>query len=185
MLDKKTTLFNVGRELFLDKGFKAVNVSDITKKANLSVGTFYNYYSSKQELFSEIYYEENKKSKKEILDNININDNPTKVMLSFLNEIANKSNLILDEWYKGEVIGDLEKGYLIKNDDSNNYVHSFLKELLIKWRKDGKLKDEIDNVQIMELYKAIIYLDTHKEETKIDSNTLLLLSKFIIIGITK
>ena len=54
------------------------------------------------------------KIKKEILDNININDNPTKVMLSFLNEIANKSNLILDEWYKGEVIGDLEKGYLIK-----------------------------------------------------------------------
>ena len=66
MLDKKTTLFNVGRELFLDKGFKAVNVSDITKKANLSVGTFYNYYSSKQELFSEIYYEENKNQKRDI-----------------------------------------------------------------------------------------------------------------------
>ena len=185
MLDKKTALFNAGRELFLDKGFKAVNVSDITKRSNLSVGTFYNYYSSKQELFSEIYYEENERSKKEILDNIDINDDPTKVMIKFLNEIKNKSNLILDEWYKGEVVGDLEKNYLIKKDDSNNYVYSFLKELLKNWRKDGKLKDEIDDVQIMKLYKMIIYLDTHKEDSEVDTETLFLLSKLIINGVTR
>lgn len=185
MLDKKKAIFDAARQLFLDHGFKAVNVSDITGKAQLSVGTFYNYYTSKQELFSEIYYQENQRSKKEILDCIDMKDDPNKVMIKFLNEIKARSNLILDEWYKGEVVGDLEKNYLTKKETSNNYVESFLKELLENWRKDGKLTPEIDDAQIMKLYQMIIYLDTHKEESNIDTETLFLLSKFIIDGVTK
>ncbi|WP_242832622.1 TetR/AcrR family transcriptional regulator [Clostridium saccharoperbutylacetonicum] len=39
-------------------------MSDITKKAGIGVGTFYNYYSSKEKLFMEIFLEENVKLKK-------------------------------------------------------------------------------------------------------------------------
>lgn len=46
MPDKKEELFRADRELFYSKGFKDVNVSEITKIAGVAVGTFYNYYSS-------------------------------------------------------------------------------------------------------------------------------------------
>ena len=56
MKDKKTDIFNCGKELFSSKGFKDTNVSDITKVAGMGVGTFYNYYDSKEKLFSHFVY---------------------------------------------------------------------------------------------------------------------------------
>lgn len=53
-------IFHCGKEIFKEKGFKETNISDITKKAGIGVGTFYNYYSSKEELFLDIYINENK-----------------------------------------------------------------------------------------------------------------------------
>jgi AcrR family transcriptional regulator len=53
--DKRSDIFNSGRELFYSKGFKDTNVSEIAKMAGIGVGTFYNYYSSKEKLFMEIF----------------------------------------------------------------------------------------------------------------------------------
>ena len=64
MEDKKEDILNCGRKIFSSKGFKNTNVSDITKMAELGTGTFYNYYSSKEQLFIEIFLEENLKLKK-------------------------------------------------------------------------------------------------------------------------
>lgn len=68
--DKKLDIFNVGKELFSSKGFKDTNVSDITKKAGIAVGTFYNYYPSKEKLFIDIYMKENEKLKNSIMKSI-------------------------------------------------------------------------------------------------------------------
>ena len=59
LTDKKADIFNAGRELFCSKGFKDTNVSEIAKLAGIGVGTFYNYYSSKEELFLEVFLKEN------------------------------------------------------------------------------------------------------------------------------
>ena len=67
MEDKKIEIFNIGRELFCSKGFKDTNISDITKKAGIAVGTFYSYYPSKEKLFIEIYLKENEKLKNSIM----------------------------------------------------------------------------------------------------------------------
>ncbi|MDN6640459.1 MAG: TetR/AcrR family transcriptional regulator, partial [Tetragenococcus sp.] len=53
--DKKQTLFDAARTLFLEQGFKKTNIAAITKQANVAVGTFYKYYSSKEEIFYEVY----------------------------------------------------------------------------------------------------------------------------------
>lgn len=36
IMDKKAALFEAAKELFLQKGFKDINVSDITKKQGLA-----------------------------------------------------------------------------------------------------------------------------------------------------
>ena len=38
MEDKKEIIFNCAKELFITKGFKDTNVSDITKMAGIAVG---------------------------------------------------------------------------------------------------------------------------------------------------
>ncbi len=51
----KHKIFNITISLITERGFENVNIEDICKAANVSVGTFYNYYKSKNEVFYEIY----------------------------------------------------------------------------------------------------------------------------------
>ena len=74
MRDKKADIFNSGRELFCSKGFKDASVSDITNMAGIGVGTFYNYYSSKEKLFLEIFLKENVELKKSIVESVDLDD---------------------------------------------------------------------------------------------------------------
>lgn len=46
-------LLKAARDLFLEKGFAYVQVSEIPKKAKVSQGTFYNHFSDKTDVFLE------------------------------------------------------------------------------------------------------------------------------------
>ncbi len=46
-------LVKAGKRLFGERGFHAVNIHEITDAANLSVGTFYKYFESKESFFQE------------------------------------------------------------------------------------------------------------------------------------
>jgi AcrR family transcriptional regulator len=57
--DREKTLIRAqllakGRELFATQGIKRANVEDLTRAANISKGAFYQFYSSKEQLFFEI-----------------------------------------------------------------------------------------------------------------------------------
>jgi AcrR family transcriptional regulator len=51
----KNKIFDTTISLISEHGFDNVNIEDICKTADVSVGTFYNYYKSKNEVFFEIY----------------------------------------------------------------------------------------------------------------------------------
>lgn len=53
--DKKQKVYDVSMELFLEKGYYNTSVRDIVSKLDISIGTFYNYFTNKEELFIEIY----------------------------------------------------------------------------------------------------------------------------------
>ena len=52
-MDIKSAIFACGKELFSSKGFKKTNIKEIAEQAGIGVGTFYNYYDSKEQLFIE------------------------------------------------------------------------------------------------------------------------------------
>ena len=64
MNDKKQQLYQSAKAMFSERGFKDTNISAITKAASMAVGTFYLYYSSKEQLFMEISQNENTRLKK-------------------------------------------------------------------------------------------------------------------------
>lgn len=167
MGDKKADIYNSGRELFCSKGFKDTNVSDITKMASIGVGTFYNYYSSKEKLFLEIFLEENVKLKKSIIKSIDMNEEPIKVVKEVLslNISGMNSNPILREWYNRDVFSKLEQNYREENGIKYvDFLYNSFVELIKKWQAEGKIRNDIDYELIMAIFTSIINIDTHKEE---------------------
>lgn len=54
MNPKKKQIVNAALALFIDKGFAQTSIQDIVKQADISKGTFYNYFSSKSECLMAI-----------------------------------------------------------------------------------------------------------------------------------
>lgn len=167
MKDTKTILFNCGKELFSRNGFKDTNVSDITKTSGIGTGTFYNYYSSKEELFMEIYLEENEKLKKKIMKSVNMDQEPGSVVkeLMLLNLKGMKSNPILKEWYNKEVSVKIEN-YFREQKGLNrlDFMYQDFLEIIKKWQEEGKIRNDIDSIMIMAIFTSIITIEIHKEE---------------------
>jgi AcrR family transcriptional regulator len=61
MNDRKQHVINMAHQLFIEKGFQATSIQDILEYSSISKGTFYNYFSSKNELFIELFKTINKK----------------------------------------------------------------------------------------------------------------------------
>lgn len=52
--NRKNAILKAARKLFFEKGFKPVTVESIAKKAELSKGSIYLYYNSKEEIYTQI-----------------------------------------------------------------------------------------------------------------------------------
>ncbi|QCJ42832.1 TetR/AcrR family transcriptional regulator [Bacillus sp. S3] len=61
MNDRKQHVVDSARQLFIDKGFQATSIQDILNYSGISKGTFYNYFSSKNELLIALFKMINKK----------------------------------------------------------------------------------------------------------------------------
>lgn len=167
MEDKKTVLFNCAKELFATKGYKDTNVADITKMAGFGVGTFYNYYPSKDKLFVEILKQETADLMKDIMKSVNLDDDPVKLIkqLLFLNMEGMLGNPILSQWYNPDVYNRIEK--LFREEDGLGAVDFLYRDffnLVQKWQAEGKTRSDISSEMIMAIFGAIIRIGYHKEE---------------------
>lgn len=53
--ETKKLLFDTALQLLEEKEFDKITIRDIVNKANVSIGTFYNYYSTKLDVYYETY----------------------------------------------------------------------------------------------------------------------------------
>ena len=190
MIDKKVDIFNSARELFYSKGFKETNVSDIAKMAGIGVGTFYNYYSSKEKLFLEVYFKENEDHKKHLLESMNLNDDPVAMITKMVAQNASdmNSNLILKEWYNKELFSKLEQQFYEQGgiESFDEVTHGGRIDLIKKWKAEGKIRDDIDDEMINAIFNSILYIDIHKSEIGIQHfpQILIYITEFIMKGLT-
>ena len=171
MQDKKAEIYKSAKELFSSKGFKDTNVSDITKQAGMAVGTFYNYYSSKEKLFMDIYLDENAKLKKNMMQSVDMDQEPIMVVrqIMILNMQGMKANPILREWYNKSVFDKIEQVYREENGiDAVDFMYDSFLAIVEKWQTEGEMRKDIDSKMIMMIFAAIINIDTHKEEIGLD-----------------
>ncbi|WP_304340029.1 TetR/AcrR family transcriptional regulator [Metaclostridioides mangenotii] len=167
MIDRKAEIIKYGRELFSSKGFKDTNVAEIARMAGIATGTFYNYYTSKDKLFMEIYLEENVKLKKDIMDSVNLEASPINIMkeIMSLNLKGMTSNPILKEWYNRDVFIRIEQSFCEENGiESVDFLYDSFIEIVKKWQIEGKVRNDIDAEMIMAIFSTLVNVETHKEE---------------------
>ena len=189
MEDKRAELYKCGKELFSQKGFKDTNVADITKLAGMSVGSFYNYYPSKESLFMNIFLDENQKLSKGLLESIDMNLPPAMLIRQLLemNMERMAANPILCQWYNRDVFAKIEKLYREENGlGSVDFLYHTFYVMVQKWQAEGRMRTDISGEMIMAMFGAIIKIGFYKEEIGLKFFPQLqdYLTDFVLLGLT-
>lgn len=98
MNDRKQHVLNMAHQLFIEKGFQNTSIQDILDYSGISKGTFYNYFSSKNELLIALFktiYKKLERERNELL----IGQDPSDIQI-FTQQIelqmrANRKNNLL------------------------------------------------------------------------------------------
>ena len=158
---EKNVILQVAHDIFLKKGYKKTNISEIATKAKIAAGTFYNYFDSKESLFLEVYVQENERVRNDLISNLNLNDLSVDQLLEKIFEYTiNKvtHNKILAEWNNHQISSVLHQYYASDVGKQNNTFHIFLTKKLRNILKEKKFDD--DNIdELMRVYDLIYYLD--------------------------
>lgn len=188
-MDIQAEIFKHGKALFSANGFKKTNIKEIAQSAGIGVGTFYNYYASKERLFLEIYIQENESLKKRLMESVDLDQEPAKVIHELLkgNIEAIHTNPILSEWYRKDFYKELERYYRKEGSQDIDSFRGFYLDLFKKWRAEGKIREDIDMELLPGFLDSLVHLDTHKEEIGLHyfPQMIQYLAEFIMQGLTK
>ena len=84
--NRKNTILRVARKLFFERGFKAVTVDLIAAKAEVSKGSIYLYFDSKEEIYTQILISANIERHKDIENFGKRNGTASELLLNFARE---------------------------------------------------------------------------------------------------
>ncbi|OEF97158.1 TetR/AcrR family transcriptional regulator [Desulfuribacillus alkaliarsenatis] len=164
----KADILQAGKELFSEKGFKDTSVSDITKAVGIGVGSLYKYYSSKEQLFAEIFFAEGDSLKRSIFDKLDLDDEPVKVSKQIVQEIFTgvRSNPILMEWYNLDTFIKINKKLDLDETgkEHHDFSYRFFIDLIEMWKDKGKIRKDFDSNLILAFFNSLQYIDLHREE---------------------
>ena len=167
-MDQDEKLKQAARAEFLRRGYKAASMAAIAEQAGMAVGSVYKLYPSKQALFLEVYFAENRAVKQRVLARVDWRD-PRTVLGDFLryNLAEIRENRILQEW-SGEAIGPVVRQACIDRGEARQF-NDFLGEKLADWRAQELINDDVTDECIFKLIDTLNEIDARidaDDETK-------------------
>ena len=187
-LDKKQALKTAAYEVFSKKGYKATGISEIARQAGMAVGSFYNYYESKEAIFLDIYIDENNRVRQAMIEELDWEID----MIDLISQLFAQSrtlissNKILAEWYNPAIADELHSYYSSEEGKVANPFHQFLvKTFTNRLRSEGYSPEKIQD--ILQVYNLFYYMDMHITENDFPdiSKTVEILATNFIKGILK
>jgi AcrR family transcriptional regulator len=152
-IETRLRIYDIAMDLFARKGYTRVSVNDICEKAGVSKGTFYYYFSSKDQVILEEFLkidqfyvesmEELSKKYKSPLKKLN-----ELIMLSFqyTNNLGVKSLKVI---YNSEIDPLRKKPRLAS---SKRPLYTIIEELVKYAQKQGELRSDVSIESITALY---------------------------------
>lgn len=146
-VNKKESILNAALRLFVEQGEQATSMKWIAKEAKCGIGTMYNYFTSKDELISELYVAIKTKLFSYILDTLDTN-------------VPIKQQFV-ETWYKAmdyALANPLEYKFLDifahspkisqqASEEVNKLIFPVL-EIFEKGKREGIIKDQ-DTLQLV------------------------------------
>ena len=167
MIDKKSKIYESGKKLFEKNGFKDTNIAEIMQQSGFATGTFYNYYHSKDQLFMELYNNENALLKRHIMESVDQDAKPIDVIkeITQKNLHGMKANPILKEWYNTESFSKIEQSFREEDGLAHiGFLYERYTEIVKNWQTAGRIRNDMSAEMIMALFSALISVDLHKDE---------------------
>jgi len=133
-------ILSVSRDMFLDKGYDEVSMEEIAKKAFVGIGTLYNYYKNKGDIFIAVL-------QNELEDNQNLE---TELSLSTYDDVL---SYIID--YIEKYLKKFEWAF------SKKIMNGFMKAMVSLGTKNNKLfkaMTKLDFIFIDDLEKHLVKL---------------------------
>lgn len=140
-LETKKKLVNTALELLKEKGFEAINVEEITKKAGVAKGTFYTYFKRKEDIVLEISRAPFLEIAKEInsMENTKIIQKLTHYFHRFMECVEYCGIYTCRQWIRDVI----DPNSVPENKDGQKWSYDFkmLQNILSSAIKNGELKD--------------------------------------------
>ena len=187
-LDKKQALKTAAYDVFSKKGYKATGISEIARQAGIAVGSFYNYYESKEAIFLDIYIDENNRVRQAMIEELDWEID----MIDLISQLFAQSralvssNKILAEWYNPAIADELHSYYSSEEGKVTNPFHQFLvKTFTNRMQAEGYSPEKIQ--EILQVYNLFYYMDMHITENDFPdiNKTVEILATNFIKGILK
>ena len=188
IMDKKKILKEAAYEVFSKKGYKATSISEITKHAKMAVGSFYNFYDSKETIFLDTYIEENNRIRQLMINNIDWEGDVVKLTEQLFGQTRSliSSNKILSEWYNPAISSELHNYYSSEKGKASNQFYKFLVENFTnRLQTEGYSQEKIE--EILKIYTLFNYIDMNVTEKDIPnvSETTEKLAIYFVKGLFK
>ena len=88
--NRRSTILKAARKLFFDKGFKCVTVDNIAAKAEVSKGSVYLYFKSKEEIYTQILINDSIGAYEDLKNKFSAKEEPaSKLLLEFADHYVN------------------------------------------------------------------------------------------------
>jgi len=163
----KEQLLTKGKDLFIRYGYKKFGVRDLTAAVGIANGTFYKFFSSKEELIFTILDIERKKAREKIREEIaaHINE-PVNALKAFYYIVIRELHdnpmmkILLQKDEYSYVTGKMTQEQLLK--ERTESLDPLL-EIAEYWKSKGLVRDIDMNVVIGSL-RALVLLWFHKSE---------------------
>ncbi len=151
MKDKKNEIINATIELFATRHYDGMTIPMIAKKANIGVGTMYNYFENKETLINEIYQQIFEEFavfiKKEVDESLTYQEKFNLYYKRIFEYSSTHGNFILFLKYNSNA-------YYIS--DESKKTKQKLVNFLVEFMEEGKSLGILKNVSEA-LYMSIIY----------------------------
>ncbi|KEH85674.1 MULTISPECIES: TetR/AcrR family transcriptional regulator [Clostridium] len=144
----KDTILSESKRILIEENYKALNIRQIAKSCNIGIGTFYNYFSTKDELVMEILKNDFNKSI-ELIEALKHSDISFKEKIE---KLYNSFNLFLDEYIAIFYEISSVKGIKCRRDSYFSNLYKRLSELIDIEKEKGTFKNDLDS------YKFAIFI---------------------------
>lgn len=151
----KAKLLETAKQLFKEKGYENVSVEKITKASQVAKGTFYHYFTKKEDIVLELIFKSIKNKQEEVLASENsIDMKICEYMKTVFEEIDYMPKELLRNWVCDSIQGT-EKYPQATIFPKN--IKKFIYELFTKEVKAKRLKETIPEEKISHILVTRIY----------------------------